>query len=227
MLFTCRIITKSQQFSCWFRDDYLTSLPVENPWRSTHFAHSFLSLDWITHWLTQVRRINNSYTRNKLRLFFFRNSSFSLCCFFERFIVSRKTSRRTEEKKSHGTFLWLIFYAVVFSRWRQPAKPSHRPSQSHRRLLLSIYFSVKSIRKMFTNSLTCNNACRNDELSSMTCISGLLIRLEHLDKSNERLDGLNRLSAQRYSEAAKQFEKHTHMLTTMKTDLDTIFKRIK
>ena len=52
-------------------------------------------------------------------------------------------------------------------------------------------------------------------------------RLEQLDNTNERLNGLNQLSAVRYLEATKQFEQHTHLLTTMKTDLDTIFKRIK
>jgi hypothetical protein len=48
-----------------------------------------------------------------------------------------------------------------------------------------------------------------------------------LDKTNEKLDGINKLSAQHYLDAARDFTNHTQMLTTMKTDLDLIFKRIK
>jgi len=52
-------------------------------------------------------------------------------------------------------------------------------------------------------------------------------RLEQLDKTNEKLDGINKLSAKRYLDATRDFSSHTHMLTTMKNDLDLIFKRIK
>ena len=52
-------------------------------------------------------------------------------------------------------------------------------------------------------------------------------RLEKLDKTNERLDSVNRLSAKRYLDATRDFTSHTQMLTTMKSDLDIIFKRIK
>lgn len=55
----------------------------------------------------------------------------------------------------------------------------------------------------------------------------LVSRLDSLDKSNERLTSLNKISAQRYLQTSKQFEKHRTVLTTMKTDLDNIFKRIK
>lgn len=54
-----------------------------------------------------------------------------------------------------------------------------------------------------------------------------VIRLEQLDKSNEKLDGINRISTERYLSATKDFTKHTQTLTTMKKDLDFIFKRIK
>ncbi|CAF0896855.1 unnamed protein product [Adineta steineri] len=51
--------------------------------------------------------------------------------------------------------------------------------------------------------------------------------LEQLDKSNEILDGINKISAKRYIDATREFTNHTQLLTTIKTDLDTIFKRIK
>ncbi|CAF1298696.1 unnamed protein product [Adineta steineri] len=51
--------------------------------------------------------------------------------------------------------------------------------------------------------------------------------LEQLDKTNEKIDGINKLSAKNYSDASRDFSSHTQMLTTMKTDLDLIFKRIK
>jgi len=51
--------------------------------------------------------------------------------------------------------------------------------------------------------------------------------LEQLDKTNEKLDGINKLSAKRYLDATRDFYSHAQMLTTMKTDLDLIFKRIK
>ncbi len=53
------------------------------------------------------------------------------------------------------------------------------------------------------------------------------IRLEELDKTNEKLDSINKISAQRYLDATRDFTNHAQMLTTMKTDLDSIFKRIK
>ena len=52
-------------------------------------------------------------------------------------------------------------------------------------------------------------------------------RLEQLDKNNEKLESINKLSAQHYLDASRNFANHTQMLTTMKTDLDLIFKRIK
>ncbi|CAF3365709.1 unnamed protein product [Rotaria sp. Silwood1] len=62
-------------------------------------------------------------------------------------------------------------------------------------------------------------------------VNGLLhaqnLLLEQLDKTNEKLDGINKLSAERYLDATKEFTNHTHMLTTMKRDLDLIFKRIQ
>ncbi len=55
----------------------------------------------------------------------------------------------------------------------------------------------------------------------------IFIRLDQLDKTSEQLDGINKLSAKRYLDATRDFANHTQMLTTMKTDLDLIFKRIK
>jgi hypothetical protein len=52
-------------------------------------------------------------------------------------------------------------------------------------------------------------------------------RLEQLDKSNEKLDSINKLSAKRYLDAQRDFSSHTQLLTTMKNDLDLIFKRIR
>jgi hypothetical protein len=52
-------------------------------------------------------------------------------------------------------------------------------------------------------------------------------RLEQLDKTNEKVDGINKLSAKRYLDAQRDFTSHTQMLITMKNDLDLIFKRIK
>ncbi|CAF1497676.1 unnamed protein product [Adineta ricciae] len=51
--------------------------------------------------------------------------------------------------------------------------------------------------------------------------------LHQLDKTVEKIDGINKLSAKRYLDASRDFSSHTQMLTTMKTDLDYIFKRIK
>jgi hypothetical protein len=55
----------------------------------------------------------------------------------------------------------------------------------------------------------------------------LFIRLEQLDKTNETLNGINRISANRYLDATRELSNHTQMLTTLKTDLDSIFKRIQ
>lgn len=54
-----------------------------------------------------------------------------------------------------------------------------------------------------------------------------LFRLDQLDKTNEKLDSINKLSAQHYIDASRNFANHTQLLTTMKSDLDLIFKRIK
>ena len=61
----------------------------------------------------------------------------------------------------------------------------------------------------------------------MFLIEHVFIRLEQLDKTNEKLDGINRISAERFLNATKEFSNHTQMLTTMKKDLDLIFKRIQ
>ncbi len=54
-----------------------------------------------------------------------------------------------------------------------------------------------------------------------------MFRIEELDKTHEKLNGINKISAERYLDATRDFSNHTQMLTTMKTDLDLIFKRIK
>ncbi|CAF2027259.1 unnamed protein product [Rotaria magnacalcarata] len=51
--------------------------------------------------------------------------------------------------------------------------------------------------------------------------------LEQLDKTNEKLDGINKISARRYLDATRDFSSHIHILSTMKSDLDLISKRIK
>ncbi|CAF3430330.1 unnamed protein product [Rotaria socialis] len=62
-------------------------------------------------------------------------------------------------------------------------------------------------------------------------VNGLLhaqsLLLEQIDKTNEKLDGINKISAERYLDATRDFTTHTQMLTAMKKDLDLIFKRIK
>ncbi|CAF1375361.1 unnamed protein product [Adineta ricciae] len=62
-------------------------------------------------------------------------------------------------------------------------------------------------------------------------VSGLLhvqsSLLEQLDKSNEILEGTNRISAKRYLDATREYANHTQLLVTMKTDLDSIFQRIR
>lgn len=55
----------------------------------------------------------------------------------------------------------------------------------------------------------------------------IVIRLEKLDKTNEKLEGVNKISAERLIDATREFSNHTQMLITMKNDLDLIFKRIK
>lgn len=64
-------------------------------------------------------------------------------------------------------------------------------------------------------------------LSKQNIYLYILIRLDQLDKTSEKLDGINKLSANHYLDATREFTNHTQMLTTMKTDLDLIFKRIK
>lgn len=54
-----------------------------------------------------------------------------------------------------------------------------------------------------------------------------MFRLEQMDKTNEKLDGMNKHSAKHYADAQRDFLSHTQLLNTMKTDLDLIFKRIK
>ncbi|CAF2352458.1 unnamed protein product [Rotaria sp. Silwood2] len=70
----------------------------------------------------------------------------------------------------------------------------------------------------------------SDEINKQD-VNGLLhaqnLLLEQLDKTNEKLDGINKLSAERYLDATKEFANHTQMLASMKRDLDLIFKRIK
>ena len=54
-----------------------------------------------------------------------------------------------------------------------------------------------------------------------------LFRLEQMDKTNDKLDQVNKFSTKRYADAQRDFVSHTQLLTTMKNDLDLIFKRIK
>jgi hypothetical protein len=53
------------------------------------------------------------------------------------------------------------------------------------------------------------------------------IRLEQLDKTNEKLDGVNRVSTKRFNDATRDFAMHARMLINMKTDLNFIAKKIK
>lgn len=71
------------------------------------------------------------------------------------------------------------------------------------------------------------NVLCNIEICLLLINSRKSFRLDQMDKTNEKLDAVNKLSAKRYFEAQRDFASHTQMLTTMKSDLDLIFKRIK
>ncbi|XP_074641355.1 kxDL motif-containing protein 1-like [Tubulanus polymorphus] len=47
------------------------------------------------------------------------------------------------------------------------------------------------------------------------------------EKTNEMLLNFNVLSENRYQASVNEFKKHTQLLTDMKKDLDTVFKRIR
>jgi len=51
--------------------------------------------------------------------------------------------------------------------------------------------------------------------------------LEHFEKSNETLSGVNALAAVRYEAINADFKKHIVMLLEMKKNLESVFKRIR
>ncbi|KAK0070383.1 kxDL motif-containing protein 1 [Biomphalaria pfeifferi] len=64
-----------------------------------------------------------------------------------------------------------------------------------------------------------------EDIASMVYIQrDMLARFE---KTNEMLINFNMLSLSRYEATLKQFHKHTGLLSDMKKDLDTVFKRIR
>uniref|UniRef100_A0A8C4WUA8 KxDL motif-containing protein 1 n=1 Tax=Eptatretus burgeri TaxID=7764 RepID=A0A8C4WUA8_EPTBU len=52
-------------------------------------------------------------------------------------------------------------------------------------------------------------------------------RLGRFEKTNEMLINFNALSASRFPIMSERFQQHTHTLTELKRDLDTIFRRIR
>jgi len=79
--------------------------------------------------------------------------------------------------------------------------------------------AASSIANLFINEIN------KQDINGLLQVQNSL--LEQLDKTSEKLDGINKISAQRYLDATRDFANHTQMLTTMKTDLDLIFKQIK
>lgn len=55
----------------------------------------------------------------------------------------------------------------------------------------------------------------------------LCFRLSRYEKTNEMLINFNLLSSSRYEVTVKEFQNHTQLLSDMKRDLDSIFKRIR
>uniref|UniRef100_UPI00358E07F9 kxDL motif-containing protein 1 n=1 Tax=Myxine glutinosa TaxID=7769 RepID=UPI00358E07F9 len=51
--------------------------------------------------------------------------------------------------------------------------------------------------------------------------------LGRFEKTNEMLINFNALSASRFPIMSERFQQHTHALTELKRDLDTIFRRIR
>ncbi|UJR27886.1 hypothetical protein I4U23_009151 [Adineta vaga] len=83
----------------------------------------------------------------------------------------------------------------------------------------SIETTASSIVNLFRNEVN------KQDVNGLLHVQNSL--LEQLDKSNEILDGINRISAKRYIDATKEYSNHTQLLLSMKSDLDSIFKRIK
>ena len=53
------------------------------------------------------------------------------------------------------------------------------------------------------------------------------LRLQRFEKTNEMLLNFNALSKGRYETTQQEFRKHTLLLSSMKKDLDAVFKRIR
>jgi len=87
---------------------------------------------------------------------------------------------------------------------------------------------INEINKQDVNGLLHVQNCLYVNCLSMKNIQWhISLRLEQLNQTSEKLDGINKLSAKHYLDATRDFTNHTQMLSTMKTDLDLIFKRIK
>ena len=55
----------------------------------------------------------------------------------------------------------------------------------------------------------------------------LVFSLQRFEKTNEMLVNFNHLSTVRFASTCEEFKRHTRTLTQMKTDLDSVFKRIR
>ncbi|XP_059163221.1 kxDL motif-containing protein 1-like [Physella acuta] len=64
-----------------------------------------------------------------------------------------------------------------------------------------------------------------EDITSMVFIQRDM--LSRFEKTNEMLINFNILSSGRYEATLKDFHKHTQLLSEMKKDLDTVFKRIR
>ncbi|UJR21863.1 hypothetical protein I4U23_024936 [Adineta vaga] len=83
--------------------------------------------------------------------------------------------------------------------------------------------SPVSAASTFANLLL--NEVNNEDVHNLLNVQRSF--LHQLDKTVEKVDGINKLSTKRYLDASRDFSSHTQMLTGMKNDLDYIFKRIK
>ncbi|CAL1528726.1 unnamed protein product [Lymnaea stagnalis] len=64
-----------------------------------------------------------------------------------------------------------------------------------------------------------------EDIASMVYIQRDM--LSRFEKTNEMLINFNILSSGRYEATLRDFQKHTQLLSEMKKDLDTVFKRIR
>jgi hypothetical protein len=70
-----------------------------------------------------------------------------------------------------------------------------------------------------------NGMVKHEDINSILELQGVM--LQRFEKSNTQLDRLNEFSRQRYFDTVEQFRRYTNILTKMKRNLDSIFRRIK